>query len=469
MTNIVANNCRRILIVDDTPGIHADFRDVLCPAQTGSTAATKLEAALFDEAPPAVEEVVFRLDSAHQGQEALALVKQAALEEAPYFMAFVDMRMPSGWDGLETISELWKVQPGLLVVICTAFSDHSWEEIRARLGASDRLLILKKAFDNVEVRQLAHALSARALAEAERVVAQTQMLQSSRQAGMAEVATGVLHNVGNVLTSVNISAGLLRDGLKKSSLQNLVRATSLLREHADDAATFLTQDPRGQRLPDFLVKLGDHLEAEQRAWQRELEYLSKNIDHIKEIVAMQQSYALLSGITEALAAEELVEDALRLNSASFGRHGIQLVREFQAVPPVAACKHKVLQILVNLIRNARQALDQSGRHDKVLTVGIRADDVHCVQIQVMDNGVGIAPENIDRIFQHGFTTKKDGHGFGLHSGISAAREMGGRLSAHSDGPGQGATFTLELPLVQTTAPTAVNLLQPTPLSADNKL
>ncbi len=449
MNTIDPNAYRRILIIDDTPGIHADFRDVLCPARTGSAESGKLEAALFGEAPSSVEEVVFCLDSAYQGQEALAMVKLNLLKGTPYFMAFVDMRMPPGWDGLETILELWKVQPGLLIVICTAFSDHSWEEIHARLGASDRLLILKKAFDNVEVRQLAHALSARARAEAELAVAQKQMLQSSRQAGMAEVATGVLHNVGNVLNSVNVSAGLLRDGLNKSSLQNLVRATSLLREHENDSIAFLTQDPRGQRLPAFLIKLGDHLVTEHCTWQKELDDLSKNIEHIKEIVAMQQSYAQLAGITEELAAAELVDDALRMNAASFGRHGIQLVREFQAVPPVAACKHKVLQILVNLIRNAKEALDKSGQNIKVLTVGIRPGNAGRVLIQVADNGVGIPPENLERLFQHGFTTKQDGHGFGLHSGIGAAREMGGRLSVHSDGPGHGATFTLELPAVET--------------------
>ncbi len=272
-----------------------------------------------------------------------------------------------------------------------------------------------------------------------------QVAKSQRQAGMAEVATGVLHNVGNVLNSVNVSAILLRDNVKKSQIQNLVKATHLLRDHAGDTTAFLTSDPKGQRLPGFFIKLGDHLAAEQRSWQEELEGLGKNIEHIKEIVAMQQSYARLSGVSEALDAKGLVEDALRINESAFSRHGVTLVRDFQEVPKVIVDKHKVLQILINLMRNAKYAMDDSGKSEKTMTVAIRGGDQGRVWIEVVDTGIGIPPENLARIFQHGFTTKQDGHGFGLHSGANAAREMGGNLTARSDGPGHGATFILELP------------------------
>jgi C4-dicarboxylate-specific signal transduction histidine kinase len=177
-----------------------------------------------------------------------------------------------------------------------------------------------------------------------------------------------------------------------------------------------------------------------------LEGLGKNIEHIKQIVAMQQNYAKLGGVTEDLKAVDLVEDALRMNEAAMERHGVKCVREFQDVPLVAVDKHKVLQILINLIRNAKYAMDDSGRSDKTLTVAILAGDNDRVKVQVSDNGVGIATENLARIFQHGFTTKQDGHGFGLHSGANAAREMGGNLNVESNGPGRGATFTLELPI-----------------------
>jgi C4-dicarboxylate-specific signal transduction histidine kinase len=160
---------------------------------------------------------------------------------------------------------------------------------------------------------------------------------------------------------------------------------------------------------------------------------------------MQQSYARISGVTEPVKVTDLVEDALRLNAGAFQRHEVEVVRDFApGAPDITTEKHKVLQILVNLVRNAKYACDESGRADKRMTVRVTHGQGR-VRIQVADNGVGIPPENLTRIFNHGFTTKKDGHGFGLHSGANAAKELGGSLVAHSDGQGRGATFTLELP------------------------
>src|ERR1017187_9259401 len=149
----------RILLVDDNPSIHVDFRDILCPGNTGSAAGRKLEAALFDEEPRAAGPIGFELDSAYQGQEGLEMVQQALAEKRPYAMAFVDVRMPPGWDGIETIARIWAVDPELQVVVCTAYSDFSWEEMRAKVGQPDSLLVLKKPFDNIEVQQIAHALT----------------------------------------------------------------------------------------------------------------------------------------------------------------------------------------------------------------------------------------------------------------------------------------------------------------------
>src|SRR5688572_14362380 len=161
---------------------------------------------------------------------------------------------------------------------------------------------------------------------------------------------------------------------------------------------------------------------------------------------MQQNYARVSGIIESLSIRNLVEDALQMHTAALARHGILVVREYQEVPVISMDKHKVLQILVNLIRNAKYAMDSASRRDKRLSVTITLNEANHVQITVTDNGIGISQENLTRIFSHGFTTKRDGHGFGLHSGAIAAREMGGRLYARSEGPGLGATFVLELPL-----------------------
>jgi signal transduction histidine kinase len=288
-------------------------------------------------------------------------------------------------------------------------------------------------------------ITARKQTEAELANMHGQLLEVSRQAGMAEVATSVLHNVGNVLNSVNVSSSVIADKLRASKAGNLAKAVAMLRGHEHDLADFLTHDPKGRQLPVYLSSLGDHLAGEQEDTLQEVKSLVGYIDHIKEIITMQQNYARVLGVVESLPVVDLVEDALRLNAGAMERHRVKVVREYFEVPPILVDKHKVLQILVNLIRNAKYALDDRGLTDKrmVLQVGLGGNDF--VRISVIDNGIGIPPENLKRVFEHGFTTRKEGHGFGLHNGALVAKELGGTLTAHSDGLGKGATFVLELP------------------------
>jgi len=286
-------------------------------------------------------------------------------------------------------------------------------------------------------------------AEAALERAHQELVEVSRHAGMAEVATSVLHNVGNVLNSVNISATLVADGIRKSKSGNLARVVALLEGHAADLGAFMTNDPQGRNLLGYLRQLSERLAAEQTATMAEIDSLRQNIDHIKDIVAMQQSYANVSGVTETVQITDLIEDTLRMNAESLSHHDVRVVRDFAEVKPLTVVKHKVLQILVNLVRNAKQACDASQRPDKILTLQVFNGD-GTVKIAVADNGVGIPPENLTSIFNHGFTTKKGGHGFGLHSSANAAREMGGSLGVRSGGSGQGAVFTLELPIQSST-------------------
>jgi signal transduction histidine kinase len=272
-----------------------------------------------------------------------------------------------------------------------------------------------------------------------------QLLETSRLAGMAEVATNVLHNVGNVLNSVNVSASLVADNAKKSKVSYLGKVVALLSEHAADLGGFMTTDPKGRQLPGYLSQLAGQLAKEKQEAIAELKLLRQNIEHIKDIVAMQQGYAKISGLIETVKVTDLVEDALRMNAGALGRHGVEVGREFEDVPPINTEKHKILHILVNLIRNAKHACQDSSRVDKRLTVRV-AHDAGRIKISVMDNGIGIPPENLTRIFNHGFTTRMNGHGFGLHSGALAAKELGGALTVHSDGLGHGANFTLHLPI-----------------------
>ena len=282
----------------------------------------------------------------------------------------------------------------------------------------------------------------RAQAETERL--QAQLLETSRLAGMAEIATNVLHNVGNVLNSVNVSTGLIVESVKKSRSANLSRVVLLLQEHAHDLGEFITNDSRGKHVPAHLAQLAEHLQAEQEANVREIELLRRNVEHIKGIVAIQQNNAAFGGVKELVNVADLVEDSLRMNESALSRHQVEVVREFEPVPTLNVEKHKLLQILVNLLRNAKHACLHSERADKRLAIRV-ANGAGRIRISVIDNGVGIPPENLTRIFNHGFTTRKDGHGFGLHSSALAAQEMGGSLTVHSNGAGLGATFTLELP------------------------
>jgi len=289
-------------------------------------------------------------------------------------------------------------------------------------------------------------ITARKEAQAELQRLHRELVDASRAAGMAEVATGVLHNVGNVLNSVNVSATVLHDQLGRSKLASLSQAVSLLQENLPQLGLFLANDPKGKLLPEFLLKVTNHVAAEHVRWQEELRQMRSNVEHMKVIVSMQQSYAKVSAANEPVSAEDLVEDALRINKAGLQKLAVYINRNYADVPPVMVDKHKALQILVNLIGNAKQALEDGPTKDKHLKLEIYKNGSGRVKIVVKDNGVGIEEANATRIFSHGFTTRRDGHGFGLHSGALAARQLGGILEAHSDGPGLGATFTLELPI-----------------------
>lgn len=280
-----------------------------------------------------------------------------------------------------------------------------------------------------------------------RVLRKTQadLVAAARSAGMAEIATNVLHNVGNVLNSVNVSAGLILSRVRASKLEGLARAAQLMNEHADDLGTFLASDAKGRMIPGYVRQLTPLLVAEQRAVADELGALTKSVDHIKEIIAAQQAHAGASSLIESIRIQELVEDALRMNASGLANHRVVMESGLARIPALPLDRGRVLQVLMNLVRNARQSMEAADDSAQLL---LNAEIVggETLRIRVTDTGVGIAPENLTRVFVHGFTTKKDGHGFGLHSAAIAAREMGGSLAAHSDGPGTGATFTLELPI-----------------------
>ena len=292
-------------------------------------------------------------------------------------------------------------------------------------------------------------ISERKNREAELAKLQQELIDTSRLAGMAEVATGVLHNVGNVLNSVNIATSEVRSRLERSRLSHLRRTVDLLAEHRQDLPQFLATDPKGMAVPSFLERLTGVLEEEHKAMATEMESVAKHVDHIKQIVTMQQHNARVFGSLEQLQPRTLVEEALQLTGESFERHEIAVERDYTSPRCILADRHKVLQIMVNLLGNAKQSIKEANSADRRIRIGLHERQPGRLCISVQDTGVGISPENMGRIFQHGFTTRENGHGFGLHRSILAAREMKGDLTVRSDGVGLGATFTLELPSVLT--------------------
>ena len=287
----------------------------------------------------------------------------------------------------------------------------------------------------------------------ERWQAQRELVAATRQAGMAEIATNVPHNVGNILNilnilnSVNVSADLVSGTLRSSRAQGLTRAVQLMDEHAADLGDVLTRDGKGKMLPGYLSGIAQALAQEQQGMAQELEHLTLSVNHVKDVVARQQSYARIGGkLAESLQICDLVEDALRMNGDSLARHRITVVKEFAQVPLARLDRAQVQQILVNLISNAKNAMENVAGRSRQITLRVDMVGGSSLQVRVKDEGDGILAENLTRIFAHGFTTRKADHCFGLHSCALAAKEMGGTLTAHSDGPGRGATFTLQLPI-----------------------
>ena len=282
--------------------------------------------------------------------------------------------------------------------------------------------------------------------------AQSELLDSARQAGMAEIATNVLHNVGNVLNSVNISADLVTRKLRSSKALGLGKAMQLINDRQGDLGTFLTEDEKGKLLPAYLNQLVDAIAQEQQGMADEMAQLSKSVDHIKDIVSTQQSYAGASAVREPVHISALMEDALRMNAGALNRHNVTVVKHYAQLPEILADKHRLLLIMVNLISNAKYAMSTLSDRPRQMTLTVQSLNDDTLQISVKDEGEGIPAENMTRIFTHGFTTRKEGHGFGLHSCALAAVEMNGQLSAHSDGPGLGAVFTLTIPLTLVGSP-----------------
>lgn len=275
---------------------------------------------------------------------------------------------------------------------------------------------------------------------------QASLALASRQAGMAEVASGVLHNVGNAMTNATVSVSQLQRGLEQSRALGLVKAAALIKEHQHDLSSFLTLDARGKQLPEYLARLGESLNGEQRGLVDDVRRLQASLDHINEIIRAQQGLAIAPDVVETTQVSHVIAQAVLLVKPSFERHKVALRTFVEDDLVVRIDRARLQQVLVNLLTNALQACKGVEGDRRVVEVHVASETPSSYFIEVRDRGVGFDPANRQRLFAQGFTTRQGGHGVGLHFCANAARQMGGSISANSDGLDRGAAFRVELPL-----------------------
>jgi signal transduction histidine kinase len=279
-----------------------------------------------------------------------------------------------------------------------------------------------------------------------------QVVETARLAGMSEIATGILHNVGNVLNSVNVSHELASARVRESKLALLERLAGLVEQHRGDLAHWIEHDPQGRRFAEFFAGLVRQLAQERTAIGSELESLGEGVRHIRALVDAQQSYATQGRLEEPTPVEAELRRAAQLSESAPGAaKGVEVHIECDEGLTLRTDRHRLLDILVNLTQNARQALAERCDGRPTIVLRAKAGPLGIVRIDVEDNGGGVAPQNLSQLFRHGFTTRPNGHGFGLHASANAATQLGGRITAHSEGQGRGACFTLELPGRETVA------------------
>ena len=274
---------------------------------------------------------------------------------------------------------------------------------------------------------------------------QKMLTDTAHRAGMAEIATGILHNVGNILNSVKVSSQLLKEKIKSSKVNNLQKVLSLMEEHSDNIGEFITTDEKGKILPGYLIKVGTTLREEQDNSLKELSILHKGINHIEEIIAVQQSYAGVSGLVEKVVISDMMDDVLKMHAEMFRKYKIKITKNYSKTKPILIEKGKLIHVFVNLLKNAKESLEMKDEKSRIITITILKEKEHQI-IEITDNGIGITEKNLEKIFSYGFSTKKEGKGFGLQTSALAMMEIKGKLSAESDGEGKGAKFIINLPL-----------------------
>ena len=272
-----------------------------------------------------------------------------------------------------------------------------------------------------------------------------ELVEKAHLAGMAEIATGVLHNVGNILNSVNTSSALIRNSIHQSKIEGIFKANELLRQHIDQIEKFIAENPKGKELMNYYLMLEDPLKKEREELLSQATRLEDKINLIKEVISAQQTYAGANMQTTQTSLDEMIENSLSLQAGSIERHGLIVMKDLKATSPIMAQRSKLIHVLVNIFKNAKEAMNDLPPEEKKIFIKTWQDD-ESVYLSITDNGPGFKQETLKKIFTQGFTTKKNGHGFGLHSSANYIAEMGGSIQASNSDNGKGATFTIKFPL-----------------------
>ncbi|MGO9528596.1 MAG: response regulator [Verrucomicrobiia bacterium] len=452
INNQDSNKNYRILAIDDNRAIHEDFRKILCPPSADTTALAEAEAKLFDEPTRARQSAVFEIDSAYQGEEGLERVRQSRQSGRPYAVAIVDVRMPPGWDGIETTQKLWEVDPDLQVVICSAYSDYSWDEIIARLGNSDRLLFIKKPFDTVEILQLANALTEKwrlirqvrnQMAELERMVRErTQQLQVTNEKLLAEIAEHreSEERLKHVLEELRETQQRV---IQEERLRALGGMASGIAHDFNNALVGILG------LSELLLHRPENLDDKQKI-KRYAEMINTSAKDAGEIVnRLREFYRHREGreAFEMVDLNQLVEDAISLTQPMWKTQPeaksapITVQKDLQDVPPVAGYAGELREVLTNLIFNAVDAMPRGG----IIVIRTRCDGGQ-VTLEVSDTGTGMTDEVRKRCLEPFFTTKGNhGSGLGLAMVYGSVQRHQGTIDINSE-VGKGSTFIIRIPL-----------------------
>jgi two-component system sensor histidine kinase ChiS len=422
-----APGAAKVLVVDDTPEIRALLGSILSDTYRvlfARDGAEGIETAQRELPDLIISDVMMpQID----GYEFCRRMKgQPATARIPFVLLTAKADRSMKIEGLDTGADDYLVKP------------FDAEELRARVRSLLRLRSLDRKLDqrNTELEAAVKELQD----------TQARLVEMAHLAGMTEIATGVIHNVGNVLNNVNISATMLGDRLRRSRIDGLAKVAAMIKEHLGDLDVFLKTDERGRKMAEYLSTLSSTLVGERQDMLGELDFLNEKVQHIRSIIVAQQNYARRVSFKEQVDLRSLVADILVMHSQSFAKHRVEVVREFDEIPLANLEKSKLVQVLDNLFKNAAESMVSHDCPRRLLTVRIKKGDGARVRIIVCDVGRGIAPDNLQRIFNYGFTTKRNGNGFGLHSAANAMAEMGGTIRAASEGVGKGATFTIEFPL-----------------------